>query len=111
MELKGSLQHSQQPVTCPYPEPDRASLCPPFYFSKIHFNIIVPFMPGSSKYISFPQVFPLKPCMYLLLLGVPLQDLSGTDAYCRQGAAEMSIQSGFITVFAAVHQHLISPMV
>jgi hypothetical protein len=35
---KVSSPHSQQPATCPYPEPDRSSLCHPI--SKIHFNII-----------------------------------------------------------------------
>ena len=28
MELDGSLPHSQEPVTCPYPEPDQSGLCP-----------------------------------------------------------------------------------
>ena len=28
MEPEGSSPHSQQPTTCPYPEPDRASPCP-----------------------------------------------------------------------------------
>jgi len=26
--LKGSLPHSQQPTTCPYPQPDQSSPCP-----------------------------------------------------------------------------------
>jgi hypothetical protein len=29
MEPESSLQHSQQPATCPYPEPDQSSACPP----------------------------------------------------------------------------------
>jgi hypothetical protein len=40
MEPEGPLPHSQQPATCPYPEPDRSSPCPPSHFSKIRFNII-----------------------------------------------------------------------
>ena len=48
MEPEGSLSHSQQPATCPCPEPDRS--CPPFNFSKINFNIIPPSMPGSPKW-------------------------------------------------------------
>ena len=28
MEPEGSLPNSQQPATCPYPEPDQSSLCP-----------------------------------------------------------------------------------
>ena len=36
MEPKGSSPHSQEPVTCTEPEPDRSSLCPPQYnLSKI----------------------------------------------------------------------------
>ena len=40
MEPEGSLPHSQQPATCPYPEPDKSSPCPPSHYLKIHFNII-----------------------------------------------------------------------
>ena len=28
MKLEGSLPHSQEPATCPYPEPNRSSWCP-----------------------------------------------------------------------------------
>ena len=49
MEPEGSLPHSQVPATCPYPESDQSSPCPPSHFLKIHFNIILPSMPGSSK--------------------------------------------------------------
>jgi hypothetical protein len=28
MEPEGLLSHLQDPATCPYPEPDRSSLCP-----------------------------------------------------------------------------------
>ena len=28
MEPEGSLSHLQEPVTCPYSEPDRSSPCP-----------------------------------------------------------------------------------
>jgi hypothetical protein len=39
MEPEGSLPCSQEPSTAPYPEPDQSS---PSYFSKSHFNIILP---------------------------------------------------------------------
>jgi hypothetical protein len=42
MEPEGLLPHLQQPATCPYPEPDQYSPCPPSLILKIHFNIILP---------------------------------------------------------------------
>jgi hypothetical protein len=59
MEPEGSLQHSQVPTTCPYPKPHQSSPCPPFYFLKIHLNIILPSMPETSKR-SLPSAFPSK---------------------------------------------------
>jgi len=35
------------------------------HFLKIHLNIILPFTPGSPKWVSFPQVSPPKPCIRL----------------------------------------------
>jgi hypothetical protein len=49
MEPGGSLPHSQEPATCPYPEPAQSSPCPPSHFLKIHFNIILLSTPGSYK--------------------------------------------------------------
>ena len=49
IEPEGSLPHSQVPATCPYPESNRLH-APTSHFLKIHLNIILPPMPGSSKW-------------------------------------------------------------
>ena len=60
MEPESSLPHWQQTATCSWPEPDWSSLgpsLPPTHFSKVHFNINLPSMPGYSKWspsITFP---------------------------------------------------------
>jgi len=51
MEPEGSLLCSQEPATDPYPQPDESSQLP-ILFSKIHFHIILPFMPKSSYWPS-----------------------------------------------------------
>ena len=52
-----SLPQLQEPATCPYPEPDQPSPCPPSPFLKIHFKIILPSTPGSS--LRFPHQNPV----------------------------------------------------
>jgi hypothetical protein len=47
MDHEGSLLHSQEPATCPCPEPDDPSPFPPHALT-IHFNTI-------------PAIFPSKP--------------------------------------------------
>jgi hypothetical protein len=62
MEPESSLPHSQQPITRPYSEPDQSSPRPVFHFLKIHFNIILPFKPASSKWspsFRFPHQNPV----------------------------------------------------
>ena len=50
MESEGSLQHSQVPATCPYPQPHQSSPCSPSNFLKTHLTIILSPTPGSSKW-------------------------------------------------------------
>jgi len=62
MEPEGSLQHSQVPATCTYPEPARSSPYPTSHFSNIHLNIILLSTPGSPKWslsLRFPHQTPV----------------------------------------------------
>jgi hypothetical protein len=51
MEPEDSLPHSQEPATCPYPEPDRSKVHTlTSHFLQIHLNIILPSTPRSNKW-------------------------------------------------------------
>ena len=67
MEQKDSLPHLQEPANCPNPEPDQSSPCPPSHSLRIHFNIILPFTPGTSKWYLSPR-FPHENPTYTFLL-------------------------------------------
>ena len=67
IEHGGALPHSQKPATCSYREPDQSSPYIPRNPTnfKIHFNMVLPSTPGSSRWL-FPSDFPTK------ILCVPL---------------------------------------
>jgi len=74
METEGSLQHTQEPATRPYAEPDRSIQCPSSHYLKIYLNVIFPTTPRSYKstyYLMFSQQTILfstplpKPCHLL----------------------------------------------
>jgi hypothetical protein len=50
MDPESLLPRLQVPTTCPYPEPDQPSPCPPSHFLKVHLNIILSSMPGFFKW-------------------------------------------------------------
>ena len=60
MQPEGSLPRLQEPTTCPYSEPNQSRPCPSSSFLKIHFNIILPYPLGSSKWSLF-RMFPQNP--------------------------------------------------
>ena len=69
MEPEGSLPHSQESATCPYPEPDKSSPHLLSLFLKIYFYIIVPSTSRSCKSglsFSFPHQDPV--CLSVLLM-------------------------------------------
>jgi len=78
MKFEGLLPHPQQPATCSYSEPYQFSQYP-FHFLEIHFNIVLPPAPRSSKSsLSFnfphqtrnsplPHIYPACPVHLLIL--------------------------------------------
>ena len=67
-----SLPHSWERATFPYHKPDKSSTHPtPFNFFKLHFNIILSFMPRSTKWF-IPSSVPTKTPYACLSLGEDL---------------------------------------
>jgi hypothetical protein len=83
MEPEGSLLHSQKPATCPYPEPDQSSPCPPYHVLKIHFNIILHLRLGLLSGLlpsGLPNKILYEPLLSSTLKMWPLDpDSSGSD--------------------------------
>jgi hypothetical protein len=66
MEPEGTIPHSQSPAIYPYPEPDQSGPCPHIPLPEDTFYIILPSMPGSSKWslsLRFPTKIPYKPLL------------------------------------------------
>ena len=59
MEPEGSSPLSQEQATCPFPEPDQSSLCPPSHFPKIILVISSHLHVGLPSGL-FPSDFPTK---------------------------------------------------
>ena len=81
MEPEGSLPHSQDPATCPYPELDRSSPYPHIPLPEWHLNIILPSTPGSPKWslsLSFPHQNPVyaSPLPHFALHAPPISFFS-----------------------------------
>jgi len=61
---KGSLPHSQQLATCPYPDPDQSSPCHPIPLPEDTFQYYTPIYAWVSQVVAFSQGSPPKPCMH-----------------------------------------------
>ena len=62
------------PVIFPYPEPDQYTRRVPFYFLKIHLNIILPSKPGFSEmslFLTFPHQNPVHATPLLISATCP----------------------------------------
>ena len=57
MESECSLPHLQVPATCPYPEPDQSSPCPPTHLTPSKYPSIYAWV---FQMVSFPKVSPQK---------------------------------------------------
>jgi hypothetical protein len=64
MEPEGSSPYTQEPATCPYPEPDQSSLRP-HPTTRRSILILSSHLRLGFPSGSFPQVSPQKPCVHL----------------------------------------------
>jgi hypothetical protein len=66
MEPGRTLPHSQEPATCPCPEPAQSSPCP-IAILEDTFQYYAPIYAGVSQVVTLPQVSLPKSCMHLSL--------------------------------------------
>jgi len=79
MEFEGPLPHSHMPVTCLYPQPAQSTSCPTSHLLKILLNIILPSMPGSSKWslsLRFPHQTLCAPLLHTRYMPHPFHSLN-----------------------------------
>ena len=113
MEPESLLLHSQEPATCFYPESDRSNPCPLSHVSKIHFNIILPSTPGSSKrspLFRFPHQNSVCTCALFRMCYVPCP--SHSFRFDHANNIWWGIQSIKLPVSRQVHpaKYLTSPL-
>ena len=90
MEPEGSLPHSQQPATCPYPQPARSSLYPPhptfsrpFLISSSHLRLGLPSglfpsgFPTNTLYTPLPYPVRATCPTHLILLDFIIRTILG----------------------------------
>jgi hypothetical protein len=65
MEPEGSLPRSQEPATCPYPEPAQSSSCTPISLPEYPSWYYPPIYAWVSQVVAFPRVSPPKSGMHL----------------------------------------------
>jgi hypothetical protein len=69
MDPEALLPTFTRSAICPYPQPHQSSLCPSSHILKIHFNIIVQYTPGSSKWsLSLRSSHQIPVCPYTLAI-------------------------------------------
>jgi hypothetical protein len=99
LESEASLLHLQVPVTCPYSEPHQTSPCPTSHFLKIHLHIILPSMPGSSKW-SLSLRFPHQMLWHFLKISMSSLDINN----------EVSCMNTVVLLLAHIHEHMFWPL-